>query len=62
MKTPFNQSEVLEVTSWENFKETYEMLGYKVSVTGGNDLTHEINCNPQGLELLILLASEIERS
>lgn len=40
---------------WKEFVSLCEELGYKVRVTGGNDLTHEVNCTQEELNVIFEL-------
>ena len=62
----FDQSEVLMLgftkrqknRAWLIFTEVLGELGLKVSVTGGNFLTHEINCTGDDFDIILGLTKE----
>lgn len=40
---------------WEHFINVVETLGYSVKITGGNFLTHQINCSSQDYQIILEL-------
>jgi len=43
---------------WDLFNRTAKMLGFKIAVTGGAYLTHEIACSQEDYEITKQLAKE----
>jgi hypothetical protein len=42
-------------SKWQKFQKVYRELGFSVRVTGGNFLTHEIDCSNEDFEIILSL-------
>ena len=65
----FNQCEVLMLEhrigkkfkdeKWQEFKEVVNTLGFKVRVTGGVFLTHEINTSEEDFNIILEIVANV---
>jgi hypothetical protein len=66
-RTNFNQAEVLllkfckrdQDRIWVKFIEVSSSLGFKVRTTGGNYITHEIDCSYDDFKVILELTKEV---
>ncbi len=48
-----------KMSTWNSFIGVTTALQYKVRVTGGNFLTHEISCSEEEFEIVLELTREV---